>query len=46
MQNFLTIDYLEHGNEIQHNVFHLLRNHQILEKLDTCLLYTSDAADE
>lgn len=35
MQNFLTIDYLEHGNEIQHNVFHLLRNHQILEKLDT-----------
>lgn len=35
MQDFLTIDYLEHGNEIQQNVFHLLRNHQILEKLDT-----------
>ena len=34
MQDFLTIDYLEYGNEIQHNVFHLLRNHQILEKLD------------
>ena len=35
MQDFLTIDYLEHGNEIQQNVFHLLCNHQILEKLDT-----------
>ncbi|WP_282629513.1 DUF4269 domain-containing protein [Empedobacter sedimenti] len=34
MQNFLTIDYLEHGNEVQQNVFHLLSNYQILEKLD------------
>lgn len=34
IQDFLSIDYLEHGNKIQQNVFHLLRNHQILEKLD------------
>ncbi|WP_413531823.1 DUF4269 domain-containing protein [Empedobacter brevis] len=34
MQNFLTIDYLKNGNEIQQNVFHLLRKHQISEKLN------------
>jgi hypothetical protein len=35
IQDFLTIDYLEHGNELQQKVYHLLQHHQILEKLKT-----------
>lgn len=34
MQDFLNINYLKIGNEVQQNVFHLLQYHHILEKLD------------
>ena len=32
--NFLTLDYLKNGSEIQKRIFEVLKNHQIFQKLN------------